>query len=115
LESSGIKKEKIKILSQQECIGPAPMKRKWRCMERRLSNNTPPEPRLRDNDLLESIGKTKRGTHVYVNRDFYFSDIKIATGLVESHFFYRDSGGRKAICPGLVDVKTIQNFTDQLS
>ena len=63
-----------------------------------------------NNDLLESIGATKRGTHVYVNRDFYFADLKIATGLVESHFFTGISGGRKTVCPGLVDVKTIQKF-----
>jgi nickel-dependent lactate racemase len=62
------------------------------------------------NDLLESIGKTQRGTNVYVNRDFYFSDLKIATGLVESHFMTGISGGRKSVCPGLVDVKTIQKF-----
>jgi hypothetical protein len=63
-----------------------------------------------NNDLLESIGKTRRGTNVYVNRDFYFSDLKIATGLVESHFMTGISGGRKSICPGLVDIKTIQKF-----
>jgi nickel-dependent lactate racemase len=60
--------------------------------------------------LLENIGKTRRGTNVYVNRDFYVADLKIATGLVESHFFTGISGGRKSICPGLVDVKTIQRF-----
>jgi nickel-dependent lactate racemase len=63
-----------------------------------------------NNDLLQSIGKSKRGTNVYVNRDFYFSDLKIATGLVESHFMTGISGGRKSICPGLVDIKTIQRF-----
>jgi nickel-dependent lactate racemase len=63
-----------------------------------------------DQDLLVSIGKTRRGTEVYVNRHFYFSDLKIATGLVESHFMAGISGGRKSICPGLVDVKTIQRF-----
>jgi nickel-dependent lactate racemase len=62
------------------------------------------------NDLLENIGKTRIGTNVYVNRDFYFSDLKIATGLVESHFMTGVSGGRKSICPGLVDVKTIERF-----
>src|SRR3990172_9078090 len=31
-----------------------------------------------NNDLLESIGKTQKGTHVYVNRDFYVADLKIA-------------------------------------
>ena len=63
-----------------------------------------------DNDLLVSIGKTQRGTDVYVNRDFHSSDLKITTGLVESHFMTGISGGRKSICPGLVDVKTIQRF-----
>jgi len=63
-----------------------------------------------DEGLLVSIGKTRRGTHVYVNRDFYCADLKIATGLVESHFMTGVSGGRKAICPGLVDVKTISRF-----
>jgi len=63
-----------------------------------------------DNDLLVSIGKTRRGTQVYVNRHFFLSDLKIATGLVESHFMTGISGGRKSICPGLVDVKTIQRF-----
>ncbi|MFB0533149.1 MAG: nickel-dependent lactate racemase [Desulfatiglandales bacterium] len=61
-------------------------------------------------DLLISIGKTKRDTEVYVNKDFYCADLKIATGLVESHFMAGISGGRKAVCPGLVDVKTIQTF-----
>ena len=63
-----------------------------------------------NNDLLVSIGETRRGTAVYVNRDFFLSDLKIATGLVESHFMTGISGGRKSICPGLVDVKTIQRF-----
>jgi nickel-dependent lactate racemase len=56
-----------------------------------------------NNDLLESIGKTKRETNVYVNRDFYFADLKIATGLVESHFFTGISGGRKTVCPLTMD------------
>lgn len=63
-----------------------------------------------NNDLLESIGKTKRDTNVYVNLDFHSADVKIATGLIESHFMTGVSGGRKSICPGLVDVKTIQKF-----
>ena len=37
-------------------------------------------------------------------------DLKIATGLVESHYMTGFSGGRKAICPGLVDKRTIEQF-----
>ena len=36
--------------------------------------------------------------------------MKIATGLTESHFMAGASGGRKAVCPGLVDQRTIQKF-----
>jgi nickel-dependent lactate racemase len=54
--------------------------------------------------------KTSRGTEVYLNRIFYESDVKIITGLVESHFMTGVSGGRKAVCPALVNTKTIQKF-----
>jgi nickel-dependent lactate racemase len=53
---------------------------------------------------------TTRGTEVYLNRVFYESDIKIVTGLVESHFMTGTSGGRKAVCPALVNTQTIQKF-----
>jgi nickel-dependent lactate racemase len=111
LESSGIKRENIKIIvatgmhrastpeEKVEMYGEEVVDQ-YRILDHDSENN----------DLLESIGTTKRGTHVYVNRDFYFADLKIATGLVESHFFTGISGGRKTVCPGLVDVKTIQKF-----
>jgi hypothetical protein len=45
-----------------------------------------------------------------LNKDFAGADLKIATGLTESHFMAGASGGRKAICPGLVDLRTIEKF-----
>lgn len=53
---------------------------------------------------------TAKGTDVYVNRFFYDADVKIVTGLVESHFMTGISGGRKGLCPALVNTKTIQKF-----
>ncbi len=53
---------------------------------------------------------TTRGTEVYLNKIFYQSDVKIITGLVESHFMVGISGGRKAVCPALVNTKTIEKF-----
>src|SRR4030042_228082 len=88
LESSGIKKENIKIIvatgmhrastpeEKVEMYGQGVVDQ-YKILDHYAENN----------DLLESIGTTKRGTHVYINRDFYFADLKIATGLVESHFF----------------------------
>ena len=63
-----------------------------------------------DTGMMVKIGTTESGTLVYVNRHFAQADLKIATGLVESHFMAGVSGGRKAICPGLVDLETIQKF-----
>jgi lactate racemase len=63
-----------------------------------------------DQSSLVSVGKTHTGTEVFLNRKFHEADIKIATGLTESHFMAGASGGRKAVCPGLVDLRTIQKF-----
>jgi nickel-dependent lactate racemase len=63
-----------------------------------------------DRSILVSVGQTPTGTQVYLNRLFHQADLKIATGLTESHFMAGASGGRKAVCPGLVDLRTIQRF-----
>lgn len=111
LESSGIRKENIKLIVATGMHRPSTDEEKVEMYgEEVVGQFTILDHDCENNDLLESIGKTRRGTHVYVNRDFYFSDLKIATGLVESHFMTGISGGRKSICPGLVDVKTIQKF-----
>ena len=60
--------------------------------------------------ILTSVGKTPPGTEVFLNKKFHEADVKIATGLTESHFMAGASGGRKAVCPGLVDLRTIQKF-----
>lgn len=111
LESSGIRKENIKIIVATGMHRASTDEEKVEMYGKEVVEQyTILDHDCENNGLLESIGETKRGTHVYVNRDFYFADLKIATGLVESHFFTGISGGRKAICPGLVDVKTIQKF-----
>ena len=56
----------------------------------------------RDAANLSHLGSTKRGTKVLVNKSYLDADIKILTGLVESHFMAGVSGGRKSVCPGLL-------------
>jgi len=111
LESSGIPKQNIKIIVATGMHRPSTKEEKVEMYgEEVVQNYIILDHDCENNDLLESIGKTQRETNVYVNRDFFFSDLKIATGLVESHFMTGISGGRKSICPGLVDVKTIERF-----
>lgn len=56
----------------------------------------------RNKGNLISVGKTELGGEILLNRHYVESDIKILTGLVESHFMAGASGGRKSICPGLM-------------
>lgn len=56
----------------------------------------------RNKSDLVSIGKTELGGEIFLNRYYVESDIRILTGLVESHFMAGASGGRKSICPGLI-------------
>jgi nickel-dependent lactate racemase len=111
LESSGIRKEKVRIIVATGMHRPSTHEEKVEMYgEEVVRQYAISDHDCENNDLLESIGSTRRGTHVYVNRDFHSADLKIATGLVESHFFTGISGGRKTVCPGLVDLKTIQKF-----
>ena len=64
----------------------------------------------RDQNNLAYLGKTSRGSLVYINRDYIEADIKILTGLVETHFMAGASGGRKSICPGLIGEESIYIF-----
>lgn len=56
----------------------------------------------KDEGNLVYLGESSRGTRIMVNRLYVEADLKIATGLVESHFMAGASGGRKAVCPGLI-------------
>ena len=55
-----------------------------------------------DDDALTYLGKTERGSEVRISSLYVNADLKILTGLVESHFMAGVSGGRKSICPGLI-------------
>ncbi len=56
----------------------------------------------RDLNELMAVGRTELGGEILLNRHYLESDLKILTGLVESHFMAGTSGGRKSICPGLL-------------
>ncbi len=111
LESQGIRRENIRIIVGTGMHRASTHEEKVQMYGAEIVKQfTILDHDCENKDLLVSIGKTKRDTDVYVNKDFHFADLKIATGLVESHFMAGISGGRKAVCPGLVDMKTIERF-----
>jgi len=54
------------------------------------------------------LGRTRGGLPIRIDRFFVERDLRIVTGLVEPHLMAGYSGGRKAVCPGLASVETIQ-------
>ncbi len=65
-----------------------------------------------DDTTLESIGSTKSGVEVLLNRRWVESDIRITAGFVEPHFFAGFSGGPKMVAPGLAGFSTIMRLHD---
>lgn len=61
-------------------------------------------------DKLDSHVRVSDDPPVSVNRIYADAELKIVTGLIEPHFMAGYSGGRKGICPGLVDLETVQRF-----
>ncbi len=61
-------------------------------------------------ELVPLAQRTTSGTKVWINRRYAEADLKIVTGFVEPHFMAGYSGGRKAVCPGLVNLETVQKF-----
>jgi nickel-dependent lactate racemase len=61
-------------------------------------------------DRAEQMVRVCDDPPVSVNRIYAETKLKIVTGLIEPHFMAGYSGGRKGICPGLVDLETVQRF-----
>lgn len=63
-----------------------------------------------DREGLVLVGRSARGVEVFMDRRYVEADFRILTGLVEPHSAAGASGGRKSLCPGLVDVRSLQEF-----
>ncbi len=72
---------------------------------------------VHDCDNIENqsfLGITTRGTPVYVNTQFYMSELKIVVGNIEPHHFMGFSGGVKTAAIGLASRVTINKNHEML-
>lgn len=63
-----------------------------------------------EDELQELDGRSWSGAKVRLNKLYIQAGFRIVTGLVEPHFMAGFSGGRIAICPGLVALNAVQKF-----
>jgi nickel-dependent lactate racemase len=111
IEQTGVKKENIVIVIGNGMHRHSTLEERIHMYGRQVVDNYRiVDHDCEDDDSMVLAAQTKRGTQVHLNKIFYESDVKIITGLVESHFMAGVSGGRKAVCPALVNTKTIQFF-----
>lgn len=59
-------------------------------------------------ELFTSVGTTKSGNEVFINKEILKCKVKILTGFIEPHFFAGFSGGGKALMPGMAFQETIK-------
>ncbi len=62
----------------------------------------------RDMSSLKSLGRTSRGTNVYLNTLLFDADAIIAVTSVEPHYFAGFTGGRKFLLPALAAFDSIE-------
>ena len=112
LEGCGVKRGQITILIATGMHRPSTSKEKIELVGERVARCY----RIVDHraDKPQSLVAldvwTPHGRQVWVNRLYYQADLKIVTGFIEAHMMAGYSGGRKAVCPGLVNLDTIQQF-----
>ena len=56
---------------------------------------------------LMNLGRTSRGTPVYVNQEFASADLRICISGVKKHIWAGAGGGGKAVLPGVSSIDTI--------
>ena len=110
LKSAGLKEGQIHILVATGSHHPMPEEDIQKLLDPRvLESNIPiTNHDCRNSKDLINIGKSDLLGDIRVNRLYLESDIKILTGLVESHFMAGASGGRKSICPGIISEESTQ-------
>ncbi len=61
-------------------------------------------------DDASTLTKVSDDPPVSICSRFAQADLRIVTGYIEAHFMAGFSGGRKGVCPALVDLATVQRF-----
>lgn len=109
IESTGVKKDDIRILVATGMHRPGTDEER-----EYMFGDIARKYAIEDHDAngaLEKIaGRSHSGMPVFLNKRYVNAGFRIITGLVEPHFMAGFSGGRKAVCPGLVSLETIRSF-----
>ena len=109
LEEAGIERRNITILVGTGLHRPNEGEELVRLVGPRVAADYRVENhRARDRGSLVHLGRSSAGAPIWIDRLYVEADLKIATSLIEPHLMAGYSGGRKAVCPGIVGVDTMR-------
>ena len=109
LEEAGIERRRITILVGTGLHRPNEGEELVRLVGPRVAADYRIENhRARDRESLVHLGRSSAGAPIWIDRLYVEADLKIATSLIEPHLMAGYSGGRKAVCPGIVGVDTMR-------
>jgi nickel-dependent lactate racemase len=109
LEENGIKRENITILIATGIHRPNLGDELIYLMgEEITSNYRTVNHYAKKKQTHTHLGKTSRGTDVFIDSTYINADLKITTGFIEPHLMAGFSGGRKLICPGIASLDTVK-------
>ena len=109
LNSAGVRDENVTVIVAYDPLRDHPARQQMPVLGEGLSSRVgivshDPEKMERVN-----VGRTSRGTEVFLNKAFVEADVKIAAGVVEPHPFAGYSGGAELVLPGVSSLETIRN------
>jgi nickel-dependent lactate racemase len=109
LEASGIMPRQITLLIATGLHRPSTIEeRKVIAGREILERYRVIDHHARAGNEQRSLGRTQRGTPVFLDRAYCDAELKITTGFIEPHLMAGFSGGRKLIAPGCAGEETIK-------
>ena len=111
LEDAGVLRENVLILVATGLHRPStPEERIEMCGEEIVAKYRIEDHHAENLNEHTYLGDSPRGVPVWIDSRYLDAELKIITGLIESHFMAGFSGGRKAICPGICAKETIAEW-----
>ena len=112
LEQNGVGKDEIMILVATGMHRASTREEHIRMFGRHITENyCIVDHDAANNDELSELNTLSwSGSRIRLNKHYVKAGFRIITGLVEPHFMAGFSGGRKAICPGLISIDGVRKF-----
>jgi len=108
LAAASVKEEDITIIAAYDPLRTSPLPSEEPFLSEDLSSRVTVLRHDCGTSECVGVGRTSRGTHLYLSKKFQEADLKVLAGVVEPQPCAGYSGGREGVLPGVSSTETIQ-------